>query len=262
MSQSLLADGGLSRASSSGISAWIFFGSNSSYPAPSGYFYPLDLGNVPATYNDTFHWPILDSSSSTPPEMYRNMSPPLASVLLCDPKMELSTTYVTLVTESNTLMISNETPPSRIGNISPGSAALVLAQSLLGATTIDCDYTAVAICITSASIFMEEPLPYAAEQLVHVRSASNISSTIGPYIASASKAWSDGLYATRNFTGISIDALKGQPKLALVASAPLTLTVGVLTFIILQLAAAELWIPVGEPLGIASLKDAMKSESC
>jgi hypothetical protein len=224
-----------------------------------GEFYPLDLGNVSATYNDTFHWPIADSENTTP-EIYRDISPPLASVLLCDPKMVLSTTYVTLVTESNMLMISDETLPSRIGNISPGSAALVLAQSLLGATMIDCNYQSVALCMTAASIFMQEPLPYVAEQVVHVRSASNISSTIGPFVASASKAWSDGLYASQNYTGISMDALKGQPKLALVASAPLTITVGVLAFIILQLAAAELWIPVGEPLGIASLKDAMKSE--
>jgi hypothetical protein len=36
---------------------------------------------------------------------------------------------------------------------------------------------------------------------------------------------------------------------------------GVLAFIILGLTAAELWIPVGEPLGIASLKDVFTVEA-
>jgi len=143
----------VSRTSSSGISAWLFIGTNSSftgqYSGNGSPFYPLDLGDVPASYNNTPGWTVSDPTSIP------RSGAPLASVLLCDPKLELSSTYVTYTTVNNSLSISLEALQSRVGNISPASAALVLAQSLLGATSIDTDYNDPSLSITSASIFLQ-----------------------------------------------------------------------------------------------------------
>jgi len=52
---------------------------------------------------------------------------------------------------------------------------------------------------------------------------------------------------------MSVNAIQDHPKLALVGSIPLTITAGILILIMLGLAVVQLWLPIGEPLGIASI---------
>ena len=247
----------MSRTSSSGISAWLFIGSNSSFtgePGNGSPFYPLDLGDVPASYNNTPGWTVAE-----PSDIPRSGAP-LASVLLCDPKLELSSTYVTYTTVNNSLSISSEALRSSVGNISPASAGVVLAQSLLGGTSIDPDYTDPSLSVLSASIFLQKPLDryYSFDHKEYVRSVANISSTIGPYVSSGIKAWSDGFYSNGNFSTVSVDAIQDHPELALVGNIPLTITTGILILIMFGLAVVQLWLPIGEPLGIASITKALE----
>jgi hypothetical protein len=114
--------------------------------------------------------------------------------------------------------------------------------------------------ITSVAIFLREPIFGYLAGYARVKSASNISSIIGSYVSSASKANSDGFFKPGKFRTMPVDAIKDQPKLALVCSGSLTITSGVLVIMVLVLAVAELWLPVGEPLGIASLKKALEFE--
>jgi hypothetical protein len=162
---------------------------------------------------------------------------------------------------NNTLSI---TLPSsdRVENISPASAALVLAQRLLCATTIDPDYNDPSVSIISASIFLQKPLDgyYSYDKKEYVRSAANISFSIGPYISSAAKAWSDGFYSLGKFSAVSVDALQDHPRLALVGSSPFTITAGILVVVMLGLAVAFLWLSVGELLGIASIIKSLRSQ--
>jgi len=242
-----MGDDSVPRTSSSGISAWLFMGTNSSFDTGE---LKLDLGDVPATTNNS-NWIVAECVSCP-------WVAAMASILLCDPQIRLSSTYVSFTRANNTLSISPSTPPSHVGNISPASAALVLAQSLLSATAIDKAYKYMGVNLMSASLFIQEPLKgFLLPGLYHVRSASNISSTIGPYVLSASKAWSDGFYSPGKFSTMPVHAIKEQPRLALVGSRPLAITAGSLAIIVLGLTVVQLSLPVGEPLGIGSLTKAI-----
>jgi hypothetical protein len=214
----------VSRLTSNGISAWLFIGTNSSFGDTiinesstnvTELFYALDLGDIPASFNGTPHWiveePVVPLSTSAAESITSGAH--LASILLCDPNMKMSSAYVSFTIENNMLSITPKTLPFRVGNISPASAGLVLAQSLLGATSYDATYGDPGLSITSANIFLQNPLDEYAP--LSVKSAANISSTIGSYVLSASKAWSDGYYTFGKFSTISLDATKDQPKLAL-----------------------------------------------
>jgi hypothetical protein len=243
----------VSRTSLSGISTWIFISTNSSftgqYSGNGPAFYPLDLGDVLASYNNTPGWPVSDFISIP------CSGAPLRSVLPCDPKLELSSTYVTYTMVNNSLSISLEALQSQVGNISLASMALVLVQSLLGATSINTDYNDPSLSITSASIFLQQPLDgfYLFDHKEYIRSVANISLTIRPYITSGTKAWSNGFYLPRKFSTMSVNAMQDHPELALVGSIPLTITARILIPIMLGLAVVQLWLPIGEPLGIASI---------
>jgi hypothetical protein len=247
------------------VSAWLFIGTNSTFRDSNngvpGTHYPLDVGEAAASYSGTSHWTVSEPYNTSTTSVLSSGAP-LASILLCDPNINMSSAYVTFTAENNTISISPWAIPSRVGNISPGSAADVLAQSLLGATAIDSEYSDPVLNIVSASIFLQKPLEgfYSYDRTEYVRSATNISSIIGSYVSSASKAWSDGFNAPRSFSTMSLDAIKDQPMLALVGSGPLTITTGILVIMVLVLVVPELWLPVGEPLGIASLKKALKFE--
>jgi hypothetical protein len=252
------------RTSSSGISAWLFIGSNSSFPgkdAGGKDYYGLDIGDIPASYNETFHWTISEPKDLSTPS-FMGAGAPLASVLLCDPKQELSSAYVTFSPATGNISILPEAPKSRVGNISPGSAAVVLMQSLLDATAIPSYTQDPRLSITSSSLFLQKsPAPLNHDSPTkYIKSAANISSTIGPYVSSATKAWSDGFYRPGHFSTMVFDAIQDDPTLALIGSRPLTITTGILILIILGLAVAQLWLPVGESLGIASIIKASKSQ--
>jgi len=103
----------------------------------------------------------------------------------------------------------------------------------------------VALSVTSTSIFLQplERLAY-PDDSYGIRSASNISSTIGQYVSSASKAWSDGYNSPGSFTRLSVDATK-EPRLALLENGPLAVTREGLTVAVLGLMAAHLLFSMG-----------------
>jgi hypothetical protein len=254
------ANTSITRTSSDGTSAWLFIGTNSSYVFKDGLnviHYPLDIGNVPATYNSTHHWSILDPRQA--PEYEAKYKGPLATVLLCDPRMNLSSALVTL-SPSNSLSIAG-VRPSPVGNISPGSAAFVLSQSLLKVTDVDPRLNDLALNLLSARLFLQQPFNSQDNYFgtAYVRSASNISSTIGAYVSSAAKAWSDGYWETDRYSTVVRDAIEQKQSLAIVGNVPLGIVAGILAVLLLALATVQLWMARAETLGIASLKEALES---
>ena len=251
-------DNSISRTSSDGTSAWLFIGSNSSYVVYNGNGFadcPFDLGNIPASYNSTYHWILRDNNSPA-----ETKSGPLASLLLCDPRMNLSSTLVTFSPVTNSLSVSSEALGSSVGNISPASAALVLAQSLLDITDIDGTYSEPALSFVSAKLFLKQlPVNFDTTfEFTNVSSSLEISSRIGAYVSSAAKAWSDGYWEINNRSTIAVDAVKQEPRLALAGGVSSTIIAGILAVLVLGLTAGLLGAKTAEPLGIASLKEAME----
>jgi hypothetical protein len=184
---------------------------------------------------------------------------PLASILLCNPRMNVSSAMVTFSPESRYVSVSTETLGTAVGNISPGAAALLLSRSLQRVTSPDgIDYNPL-VGRAAAPIFLQERLDgnYLNTTSVPLRPVANISASIGAYVSSAVKAWADG-YVTDSKKAVTVpmDAVKEVPSLALVGSVPLTIAAGVLAVIVLGLSAGLLWAmgaAPAEPLGIGSL---------
>lgn len=229
-----------------GTSAWLFIGTNSTYPGDPGI--GIDLGNTPATYNPTL-WQTDFSTTS---------GAPLASVLLCDPRIDLLSAMVTYSPANNTLSIScSDTVFPSVGNIDLMTARIVLSQALLDATTPgqSDSFDWFLMSTISSQLFLD--ITNGSELWHPVHSASNISSSIGAYFSSATKAWSDGYQKTDLFSTVILDAVKQEERMVLVASMLFTISAGVLAIFVLGLGTAQLRMQQGTPLGIRSLEEAL-----
>ena len=234
---------------SGGTSAWLFIGGNSSSL--------LDLSNIPSTSNSTHHWTI-GSRAILSGEASQGVT--LASMLVCDPRMNISSSLVKFSPESNSLSIVGDALGASVGNISPGSAAYMLSQSLLQVTSFYNEPLGLnppaLVGSASRAIFTESPQIFEDDftGVMPLRSISDISANIGSYVSSASKAWSDGYWGSPNtLANVTLDGLKDTPTLALIGSIPLTVVTGVLIVIVSMLVVLELRVAISNPLGISSL---------
>lgn len=235
-------------------SAWLFIGSNATYLQTASAI--IDFSGISATYNSTF-WYISEDSYNTTWGAY------LASMLLCEPVMNFSIANVRYSPLNNTLSVMPEVLdlPS-VGNIDFFSATNALAQCLLDATSMQqapLTYLGhdTAVSALSTQLFLQ-PINHADGKL-HLLSASNISSSIGQYFSIATKAWSDGYRAPGKFSTKVVDAVKGEERLALVASVPFTIIAGVLVVLVLGFTVVQLKVRQGTPLGIGSLEQVLGS---
>jgi hypothetical protein len=223
-------------ASSYGVSAWLFIGDRNN---------SLDLGDAPATFNES-RWRV--SETDTLAQSFRALN---ATVLVCDPRFNVTSGHITFDSRTNSLTVSEITNGPLVGNIPPDTAAFVLSRVLLDATTSRGDLDPATSRI-SAQMFVHD--------FNFVNSAANISSTIGRYVSTAAKAWSDGLWDTNNRTTMAVDAIVQEEGLALVGSRPLTLLTCALTLFVLTMTAGQLLWDGRAPLGIGSLMQALQAQ--
>jgi hypothetical protein len=230
-----------------GTSAWLFAGTNTSYPKKPASSTIFDLRNIPATFNAT-GWPVWSNYSSTGLAY-------LVSVLLCNPIMNLSSGRITFSPASNTLSVSSDTLHS-VGNIDIETAMIALAQSLLDVTMIEGVFVSssrsTAVSTLSAQLFLGS----SNNLSLPTRSLSDMSSSLNKYVSFATKAWSDGYRSPGIFSTITVDGVTQEEKLVLMASVSFTVAAGVLAVLVLVLTAAELRVKQGKPLGIRSLEEA------
>lgn len=247
-----------------GSSAWLFIGTNTTLRDLT---VALDLGSVPSsaiTYNNTeFGWRI-------PAEQYG--SPRLASILLCKPKFTVVTTSVTFNRSTNSLSISSNDTLKSIGNISPEFAAFILTDCIRLATWTRDSIAAMTEMMwvnqVAEQLFLTRPVITNGTEptgtLYTIRDTKDISASMGAYVTSAAKAYSDGSRSDgsnpdEGLQTITVSAVVHVQKLALVGSKALTAIAGVLALVILLMAASQLVMPIREPFNLASITKAVKT---
>ncbi|KAF5354826.1 hypothetical protein D9756_005726 [Leucocoprinus leucothites] len=126
-----------------GLSGYLFFGRNSSFPDKPSEKRTLSLDNLPTIFNDSgFHFIDFDGADG-------HFKSPLASFLLCDPTARVFDGQVRFSRTNTAITLQSTTPTNfgkaNVGNISPDAANVVLGLSLLGA--LDAEDTDVRIFI-------------------------------------------------------------------------------------------------------------------
>jgi hypothetical protein len=213
----------------SNVSAYLFFGDNSTTSSQSA----INLSGLPTT-------PIPQDVASIHLEsgdIYNSnqgvYTPPLASTLVCDPRMNITGGIVTVNT-NGTLHVDSADLPS-IGNIPLAAARIIFSQGLLGAVGATDIYGngSTGINYIAAKIFMSDPSMDTSASPTGIRplSLDTINSNINAAIGTAAKAYIDGYQpagATSgnflpigNLSTMTVHATVQQPRVALMTSKPL-----------------------------------------
>lgn len=171
------------------------------------------------------------TSNSTAPEDKNFIGPPLASILICDPQMNVSGGQVTLYQNRSLLVTSANR--SAVGNIPIPAARVLLSQSLLEAISVREPYgdTSTSINYIAASLFMSDPTiddtsrPFGIPPL----KLDAINQKMDIFLASAAKAYTDGYRSAGqlslgDFRTISVAAMGQRQRLKLITSRPLWIT--------------------------------------
>lgn len=248
-----------------GTSAWLALGGNSSYSYDSNRIniynpkipWPIDLGSLPTSFNAT-GWKTHDKDN-------QDDWPPLASVLLCDSNMNISSSKVQFTSQTNTLTVLSDTPTNPVGNISPDIASFIMAYGLAWPTFLydnaDGSDQSWGGPNGVLSRFFVQPSQINGSASYAVRPAADISSLMGSFMSSAGKSWSDGYNGSETLQTFDQEATSYVNKLALVGSIPLTALTGGLILLLIILSIPQIGIPRGESLQISSLEKVLTSVS-
>jgi hypothetical protein len=236
-----LAQGSLNVTSRS---AYLFLGSNSTLdPTTAAGFRnsTLDLSGIPATYNAS-GFVLTDGANRSETGFY---APPLATVLECDPRMNISSVTVALETNQALRVVSDSSSPARIGNIPEGAATILLSQALLSATSTPEPYgdTNTVMNYVCASMFMADP-SLSSDSGTRPLDLATISANVDAYMSSASKAYAGGYQPADdslpigNFSTMLVNGEMEEHKVALVTNKRLMITTIVLVGVTALLSAA------------------------
>lgn len=137
-----------------GLSGYLFFGHNSSFPNTSSKRRNFDLDNLPTILNTSgFHFIGSDNA-----EGYFN--PPLATFLLCDPQAHILDGRALLSQANTSLTLLSTSPPAngipKIGNIPLHAANVVLGLSLMDALENDDEMAPMRIGALASQVFLND----------------------------------------------------------------------------------------------------------
>jgi hypothetical protein len=204
-----------------GLVAFIFSGGNSSVldrrfnpPAP----YAVDLTSIPTTFTAEGAGLALDTNS---------VYAPLSSVLVCDPRPQISGGRVSVTNDGTLTVVSSGKTP--IGNIPESAANLIFTNALQTATVqVETFATTNAVNNVVAKMFMANStaVNWESAQGVVPLDLPSINQNMDTFMLSAAKAFIDGY--RKNGTGLAVDfeldtvpAMGQQESLALSVSTPL-----------------------------------------
>ncbi|KAF5354940.1 hypothetical protein D9756_005729 [Leucocoprinus leucothites] len=136
-----------------GLSGYLFFGRNSSFPDKPSEKRTLSFDNIPTIFNNSgFHFIDFDSADG-------HFKSPLASFLLCDPTARILDGHVRFSRTNTAITLQSATPTNgkaNVGNISPDAANVVLGLSLLDALDIDEDDVRIHIGAIASGTFLND----------------------------------------------------------------------------------------------------------
>lgn len=249
-----------------GTSAYLFLGANATFNG-SGLRWKLDMGSIPSSaiaYNAS-GWTISGQSSAAIP------APPLASILECSPNFSIFTSWISIDQSSNTIITTNSSSSQipaivsnyshsslpRVNNISPASAAFLLYDCLRAAITKQDQYGILFALNTVASrLFLTNEITDGnANQALGVRSAHDISASLGTYYSSCAKGYADGyLPGASAPVTTQVNTTVWVARLSLVGSKVFTPLAGFLAGAILVMAAIQLRLKVRDPFDLKHVR--------
>ncbi|TFK39642.1 hypothetical protein BDQ12DRAFT_722479 [Crucibulum laeve] len=200
-------------------SAYLFVGGNATYrPVNPVSTNIVALDGIPTAYNASGF--VLDGVS-------HNFSAPLASVLLCDPKPQISGGTVQL-TRDNTLQVISSTQLSQ-QNMPNAAMQSMFAQGLLDATNNQEYYIDPEIHVNSVAgqIFMTYPSmgwKAVGQRYVQPLAINDIEGNLDRFMLSASKVYASGYspnqdsLSDNSFSYSLVKALRQDEKMALVTN--------------------------------------------
>ena len=210
-----------------GLSAYLFLGSNNTLHEDRRVS-EIDLSGIPATHNSSGYRLQTSDTSGAASASY---APPLASVLVCDPRMNISSVTVVRETNRSLYVISANSARPRVGNIPEDTASAIFSLALLSATTPSPPFINPNFLINflAASLFMTDPTvssdtaPDGSSPLTtHPLPLPVINANLDAFVLSASKAYSYGYmreYGTdAGLETIAVNGTVQVQRLALVAS--------------------------------------------
>lgn len=236
------------------LSAYLFYGSNSTFRSTNSSRYAFDIGNVPSLVNPT---------RVPNPQLPIELNAPLLSLLICDPHLRITGGQVQVL-QNGSLSIESK-GHSPIGNIPQSAANFLFSQGLIAATQL-VDMTTQHLPLFanqfSSRIFLQldstNPTPtYMPLDL------NSIARNINIFLLSASKAFSDGYSptaggsSTNAFASMSVIGTFQEEVIALTASETFLIITIILSLLTVILTTA-LYINVPETLQLFHLKNILQ----
>jgi hypothetical protein len=248
-----------------GLSAYLFQGGNSTFgssgPQTTSY---VDLTGLPSVFNLTGDVP------QNPHADGAQLTPPLTTVLVCDPQTSISGGKVKL-DANGMLAVTSSGLPVTINNIPTEMANTVFTQGLLVSTSAadPHDVSHISVNNIAGGLFLKDPtLNFTLyPNGIPVLDLDNIQSNLDLCISIASKAYMDGYYPKDGFllgaapVTVPVDAQGQEQRLALLTSIPILVVIMVCTIISgLLLGLLGMWVEGegGEPLELGSMLRAVQ----
>ncbi len=215
-------------------SAFLFIGGNSTFRnsrvTPSTPF-AIDLGTLPATFV---------TSGVGVSVVQESFVGPLASVLVCDPHLQISGGRASLAADGTLRIISSGQPPT--GNFPPSAAKLIFTNSFQVALVelVPLELNNIINNVASVMFMANSSVDWNTAANIPPSDLATINKNLDAFMLSAAKAFIDGYRKTGSSAAVSFDlktipATGKEQRLALTTSKGLFITVIVVFVIALVL---------------------------
>jgi hypothetical protein len=236
-----------------GQSAYLFLGGNGTLGNST-----INLEGLPTVPTTSI---VIQRKPGNHPGPFQELAPPLvslaslvplATVLVCDPQMNVTGGIVSL--DNGNILTPIKSGLAPVGNIFPSAARIIFSESLVQAvgwiegSQIDANY----INHVAALIFMADPTLDVVSSPTGIRplDLSTINRNMDEFVGSAAKAYADGYYPrigdkgirlpTGDFTNMTVNATHQEMRIMIAPNEPLWIVTIVLVAMVMTLTTALL----------------------
>lgn len=221
-------------ATNSSLSAFLFLEGNGTTSDHSA----ISLAGLPATLITA----IISNLTDTNTKDQGTFIPSLASVLVCDPRMNITGGLVTI--ETNNSLRVHSSDQVLVGNIPLPAARIFFSQGLIGAVDPTYEYVSNStyISVIAAKMFTSLAINSTSTG-IGLLDLDTINSNMNIFTGSAAKAYADGYYPAdgslpiTNATTMPVNDTIQQPRIMLKTSQPLWIIDICLVMIVVSLLA-------------------------